>query len=93
MFKTDIMKKQIEGFSPAIPEAGLDQRGITGLETAIAFIAFVGVASVCAFAVLSTRLVSSEKSKETALGALGETSAIMTLSGAVIAAQTLERLP
>ena len=39
-----------------------DQRGITGLETAIVLIAFVVVASVFAFAVLSTGLLSSEKS-------------------------------
>ncbi|HIM78888.1 MAG TPA: flagellin, partial [Dehalococcoidia bacterium] len=45
-----------------------DQRGITGLETAIVLIAFVVVASVFAFAVLSTGLLSSEKSKETVLG-------------------------
>ncbi|MCI0880381.1 MAG: flagellin, partial [Chloroflexi bacterium] len=35
-----------------------DQRGITGLETAIVLIAFVVVASVFAFAVLSTGLLS-----------------------------------
>ena len=54
-----------------------DQRGITGLETAIVLIAFVVVASVFAFAVLSTGLLSSEKSKETVLGGLEETSAPM----------------
>ena len=42
-----------------------DQRGITGLETAIVLIAFVVVASVFAFAVLTTGLLSSEKAKET----------------------------
>ena len=36
-----------------------DQKGITGLETAIVLIAFVVVASVFAFAVLSTGLTSS----------------------------------
>ncbi len=50
-----------------------NQRGITGLETAIVLIAFVVVASVFAFAVLSTGLISSEKSKETVLGGLEET--------------------
>ena len=53
---------------------GTDQRGITGLETAIVLIAFVVVAAVFAFAVLSTGLLSSEKSKETVLGGLEETS-------------------
>ena len=62
-----------------------DQRGITGLETAIVLIAFVVVASVFAFAVLSTGLLSSEKSKETIIGGLEETSATLVLRGSVIA--------
>ena len=65
-----------------------DQRGITGLETAIVLIAFVVVASVFAFAVLSTGLLSSEKSKETVLGGLEETQATISLRGAVIANST-----
>ena len=64
---------------------GKDQRGITGLETAIVLIAFVVVASVFAFAVLSTGLLSSEKSKETVLGALSETSSTLTIRGEIIA--------
>ena len=64
---------------------GEDQRGITGLETAIVLIAFVVVASVFAFAVLSTGLISSEKSKETVLGAVGEASATLNVRGAVVA--------
>ena len=62
-----------------------DQRGITGLETAIVLIAFVVVASVFAFAVLSTGLTSSQKSQAAVLGALEETSATLNLRGAVIA--------
>ena len=62
-----------------------DQRGITGLETAIVLIAFVVVASVFAFAVLNSGLVSSEQSKETVLGGLAETSATVSLRGDVIA--------
>ena len=58
-----------------------DQRGITGLETAIVLIAFVVVASVFAFAVLSTGLLSSEKSKETVLGGLEETSSTLSIRG------------
>ena len=61
-----------------------DQRGITGLETAIALIAFVVVASVFAFAVLSTGLLSAEKSKEAALGGLEEASSTVTIRGDVI---------
>jgi len=62
-----------------------DQRGITGLETAIVLIAFVVVASVFAFAVISTGLVSSEKAKDTALGAVKEASATLVLRGNVVA--------
>ena len=58
-----------------------DQRGITGLETAIVLIAFVVVASVFAFAFLSTGPLSSEKSKETVLGGLEETSSTLSHSG------------
>ena len=61
-----------------------DQRGITGLETAIVLIAFVVVASVFAFTVLSTGLLSSEKSKETVLGGLEETSSTIAIKGSVI---------
>ena len=44
---------------------GRDQSGITGLETAIILIAFVVVASVFAFTVLSTGIFSAERGKET----------------------------
>ena len=63
----------------------VDQRGITGLETAIVLIAFVVVASVFAFAVLNTGLLSSEQSKEAALGGLEQTSATLSIRGDVIA--------
>ena len=49
-----------------------DQRGITGLETAIILIAFVVVASVFAFVVLSTGLFSAERGKETVHAGLKE---------------------
>ena len=62
-----------------------DQRGITGLESAIVLIDFVVAASVFAFAVLSTGLLSSEKSKETVLGGLEETSGTLNLRGEVVA--------
>ena len=61
-----------------------DRRGITGLETAIVLIAFVVVASVFAFSVLSTGLLSTEKSKEAVLGGLSETQAALVLRGAVV---------
>ena len=62
----------------------LDQRGITGLETAIVLIAFVVVSSVFAFAALSTGLFSSDKAKETIQAGLAETRGSMELKGSVI---------
>ena len=61
-----------------------DQRGITGLETAIVLIAFVVVASVFAFAILSSGLLATEQSKEAVLGGLAEAQATLVLRGAVI---------
>ena len=61
-----------------------NEAGITGLETAIVLIAFVVVASVFAFAVLSTGLLSAEKSKETVLGGLSEAGSTMYVKGAVV---------
>ena len=60
------------------------QPGITGLETAIVLMAFVLVASVFAFAVLSTGLISAEKSKETTLGSLSDVSATLMVRGNVV---------
>jgi len=62
-----------------------DEGGITGLETAIILIAFVVVAAVFAFVVLSTGLFSSERAKETVYAGLAKTRGTMTLSGAVLA--------
>ena len=61
-----------------------DQRGITGLETAIVLIAFVVVSSVFAFAALSTGLFSSDKAKETIHAGLSETRGSMELKGSLI---------
>ena len=62
-----------------------DQRGITGLETAIVLIAFVVVPSVFAFAALSTGLFSSDKAKETISAGLAEARGTLELKGSVIA--------
>jgi len=63
-----------------------DERGITGLETAIILIAFVVVAAVFAFVVLSTGLFSSERGKEAVYAGLAKTRGTMTVSSSVIAA-------
>jgi flagellin FlaB len=63
------------------------QRGITGLETAIILIAFVVVASVFAFTVLSTGIFASERSKETVFAGLSEAKSSIEPRGSVIAYQ------
>ncbi|HIE82908.1 MAG TPA: hypothetical protein EYQ00_03250 [Dehalococcoidia bacterium] len=62
-----------------------EKSGITGLETAIVLIAFVVVAAVFAFTVLTTGLFTSEKAKETALAGVATTSSSLTVKGNVIA--------
>ena len=61
------------------------EKGITGLETAIILIAFVVVASVFAFTVLSTGVFASERSKETVFTGLQEAKSSIEPRGSVIA--------
>jgi flagellin FlaB len=65
-----------------------NQRGITGLETAIVLIAFVVVSSVFAFAALSTGLFSADKAKDTIQAGLAETRGSMELKGSVVLTAT-----
>ena len=60
------------------------ERGMTGLETAIILIAFVTVAAVFAYAVLSAGLFSSERSKETLYYALSEAKSNLELAGSIL---------
>jgi archaeal flagellin FlaB len=60
------------------------ERGMTGLETAIILIAFVTVAAVFGYAVLSAGLFSAERGKETIYAGLNEAKSNMELSGSVI---------
>jgi flagellin FlaB len=66
-----------------------DQKGITGLETAIILIAFVVVAAVFAFTALSAGLFSTEKSKQAVYSGLQETRSTMELRNGVTANRTL----
>ncbi len=68
----------------ALPRFWNNQKGITGLETAIVLIAFVVVSSVFAFAALSTGMFSSDKARETVNAGLAQTRATMELKGSVI---------
>jgi len=72
----------------ALRKGHRDERGITGLETAIILIAFVTVAAVFGYAVLSAGIFSAEKGKETVYLGLQEAKSTMELTGSVIAEST-----
>jgi flagellin FlaB len=61
------------------------ERGITGLETAIILIAFVVVAAVFAFTVLSTGVFSTERAKETVYSGLEAARSSIEPRGSLIA--------
>ena len=61
------------------------EEGITGLETAIILIAFVIVASVFAYVVLSAGLFSSQKAKEAINAGLESTMSTLEIKGDVVA--------
>ena len=64
-----------------------NQKGITGLETAIILIAFVVVASVFAYTVLSAGIFSSQKGKEAVYAGLDEARASLEPKGGMTAYQ------
>ena len=62
-----------------------NQEGITGLETAIILIAFVIVASVFAYVVLSAGLFSSQKAREAVNAGVQSTMATLEIRGNIVA--------
>ena len=62
-----------------------NQKGITGLETAIILIAFVVVAAVFAYTVLSAGLFATQKSSESVYSGLESAQSTLELKGGVIA--------
>ncbi len=65
-----------------------DERGITGLETAIILIAFVVVATVFAFVVLTTGIFSAERGKETVFAGLQKARGTMEVRGGIVVQAT-----
>jgi flagellin FlaB len=65
-----------------------DERGINALETAIILIAFVVVAAVFAFTILSAGTFTTERSKEAVYAGLEEVRGSLELRGGVIATAT-----
>ncbi len=64
------------------------EKGITGLETAIILIAFVVVATVFAFVVLTTGIFSSERGKESVYAGLMKARGTLELRGGVVVSAT-----
>ena len=62
-----------------------NEEGITALETAIILIAFVVVASVFAFTILSAGTYATERGKEAVYAGLSEVQGTMELRGSVVA--------
>jgi flagellin FlaB len=65
-----------------------EDKGITGLETAIILIAFVVVATVFAFVVLTTGIFSSERGKESVYAGLQKARGTLELRGGVVVSAT-----
>jgi len=72
----------------ALRQAHREERGITGLETAIILIAFVVVATVFSFVVLTAGIFSSERGKETVYAGLQKARGTMEVRGGVVATAT-----
>ncbi len=69
----------------AVDKLFREESGITGLETAIILIAFVVIASVFAYSVLSAGMFSSQRGQEAIYTALEEARATLNLEGSVVA--------
>jgi flagellin FlaB len=70
-----------------------EERGITGLETAIILIAFVVVATIFAFVVLTTGIFSAERGKETVYAGLQKARGTMEVRGGIVATATSTGTP
>src|SRR5512136_2264719 len=75
----------INKFMKAMQGLNKGQKGITGLETAIILIAFVTVASVLGYSVLSAGIFSAEKGKAAVYQGLAQAQASMQVKGSVYA--------
>ena len=78
----------IEVVQRALDGVRKGERGITGLETAIILIAFVVVATVFAFIVLTTGIFSAERGKETVFAGLQKARGTMEVRGGIIVTAT-----
>ena len=65
-----------------------EEEGITGLETAIILIAFVVVATVFAFVILTTGIFSAERGKETVFAGLSKARGTAEVRGGIVVTAT-----
>lgn len=77
-----------EKFTGVLRHLQRGQRGITGLETAIILIAFVTVASVLAYSVLTAGIFSAERGKETAYKGLEQAEGGLEAASVVLGLST-----
>ena len=75
-------------FARAFRNLHRGERGMTGLETAIVLIAFVTVASVLAYSVLSAGVFSAERGKATVYSGLEQAQSTMEIEGSVLGTST-----
>jgi flagellin FlaB len=85
IFHRQLLMKRFTFDTTRIRTVASDQQGVTGLETAIILIAFVVVASVFAFTVLSSGIFSAERGKETVFSSLREARGSAAIKGSVVA--------
>jgi flagellin FlaB len=71
-------------FTRALKKLHFGQKGMTGLETAIILIAFVTVASVLAYSVLSAGIFSAERGKATVYSGLEQAQSSLEVKGTVV---------
>jgi flagellin FlaB len=71
-------------FARVLKKLHREEKGITGLETAIILIAFVTVASVLAYSVLSAGIFSAERGKETVYKGLESAQSTLEVKGSVL---------
>ena len=75
-------------FAKALRKMHRGEEGITGLETAIILIAFVTVAAVLAYSVLSAGIFSAERGQEAVYSGLSQAQSSMQVRGSVYALST-----
>ena len=78
----------MEKIMKRVGRSAQNEQGITGLETAIILIAFVVVATIFAFVVLTTGVFSAERGKETVFAGLEKARGSMEIRGGIVVTAT-----